>query len=846
MPSLRASSVFCLVMLGFACSRDDASGEGEGCGIGFESKDGTCVRCDPFSAPAEGGGCATVGLLPEHCASGFAYDAERHTCEPVLPAGECAAGTIPVLGSTECRPVGVETCAAGFSSDHTGGCTPVLPKSRCSDGELALPGESSCHVVSSCGSGTFGDIPVGAGTVFVDASYAGGASDGSQARPFTTVQAGIDAAGLSALVAVAAGTYEEDVSIARAVRLVGRCPGMVTVRGKKGGDVPTFSVRPNGAVTVSGLAITGPGPGLAAGGAVVTVEKVWVHDTGGRGINALYTTPLTQLNVRDSLVERATEVGVMVYGAKATIERVAVRKTNPVSGKWGRGITIDSNDAAKRASEVTIRLAVVEDTHENAIVVFGSRLTLERSVVRDTAPRVAGSILGVGVYAESIGKLVADVSVTDTVIEASTTSGVALLGAKASIERSTIRDKGSPADKLQGYGVAAQPRESPPLPSEVTIRASAITRNRTAGLFLVSSTALVEGTILRDGLPEPKTGAAGFGISLQQREGLDARTTLTLRGSLIDNNLEAGIAVFGSQATIEGSVIRGTRPRTSDRLIGRGIDTSVMFGQAPELHVSSSIIERNEETGIALHGGTATLDGVLVRDTTPRTPTIDKLGYGVSAIIDPDVGMRPTLDIKSSLFERNHGVGIAFASADGSVFGTVVRDTYPTVGGDEYGVGIVAAANPGGSGPSVVRVERCLLDGNRYGGFNVNSSEGTFIASISRGTHADAEALFGDGVGVDTFEEAFPGTLVVSRSILSGNARAGLTTFGSKLSVEGSMLTCNGFDIDAETRPIGAASLEPTIEDRGQNVCGCGATWGGCHAQSHSFAPSAPPVVPSR
>src|SRR5262245_59309187 len=144
----------------------------------------------------------------------------------------CPPGELAVNGS--CQPAGVppSACGKGFMPDGKQGCEPILPAAPCPAGQMAIPGETTCHEVAPCGQGTWGTIPVDADTQFVDKAYAGGGSDGTQAKPWTTIQEGIAAAKPGAIVAVAAGKYAEDLFIqGKAVRLVGRCPAMVEVSG---------------------------------------------------------------------------------------------------------------------------------------------------------------------------------------------------------------------------------------------------------------------------------------------------------------------------------------------------------------------------------------------------------------------------------------------------------------------------------------------------------------------------------------------------------------------------------------------------------------------------------------
>ncbi|HZO11776.1 MAG TPA: hypothetical protein VFB62_00905 [Polyangiaceae bacterium] len=70
---------------------------------------------------------------------------------------------------------------------------------------MAIPGERACHAVMACANGTWGDIPVDPATLYVNGSYAGGGSDGSSAKPWTTIVDAVTAAAPGALIAVAAG-----------------------------------------------------------------------------------------------------------------------------------------------------------------------------------------------------------------------------------------------------------------------------------------------------------------------------------------------------------------------------------------------------------------------------------------------------------------------------------------------------------------------------------------------------------------------------------------------------------------------------------------------------------------
>ncbi|MBW2524772.1 MAG: hypothetical protein JRI23_11380, partial [Deltaproteobacteria bacterium] len=218
------------------------------------------------------------------------------------PPGGCEGGQLSLV-EEECVPVGAApaSCAAGFVFD-AGGCEPVLPPASCPPGQLAVPGETECRLVAPCGEGTWGDIPVDETTHFVDRSYTGGASNGTAEQPWTGINDAVEAAPPGALVAIAAGRYQEDLYVLKSLRFWGRCPELVEIAGA-GVEVGALDIRgPDSEVHT--LAITGPGVGYVQTTATgVLVDRVWIHDTGSRGVTLQddFGAPTTEF--RGSLIE---------------------------------------------------------------------------------------------------------------------------------------------------------------------------------------------------------------------------------------------------------------------------------------------------------------------------------------------------------------------------------------------------------------------------------------------------------------------------------------------------------------------------------------------------------------
>ncbi|XYI01547.1 right-handed parallel beta-helix repeat-containing protein [Sorangium sp. So ce1128] len=326
---------------------------------------------------------------------------EPGVCQPVglPPDMPCPPGQL-ALEDGHCQPAGVppEACGAGFVADGDGGCAAILPDEECPKGRMAIPGDTSCREVAPCGNGPWGDILVKPNTQYVDQAYAGGESDGTSARPWTTIQRGIDAAEGGAIVAVAAGSYVEDVVIAgKAVRLWGRCPGLVEIRGtgQQRGAVEVHRSATAG-IEIRSLAITGAQVGMIIRGARdVTIEQVWVHDVVDLGIDVEDAYGPTSVALRGSLIEQNHDVGVFVAGSDATIEATVVRATQPSSdGTEGTGILVRYNLDTDERARVTVRACLVEQNHDAGVLVVGSDATIEDTVVRATHPSSGGTYGG--------------------------------------------------------------------------------------------------------------------------------------------------------------------------------------------------------------------------------------------------------------------------------------------------------------------------------------------------------------------------------------------------------------------------------------------------------------------
>lgn len=464
------------------------------------------------------------------CGAGSLLDAD----------GVCAAAGIPA-----------DECAPGFTADGASGCAPILPAEPCAPGQLALLGETSCHDVAPCGAAPWGDIDVSGPTEYVDGSYDGGLgpSDGGASRPWTTIQDAIDAAADGAVIAIAEGTYAEDLDVkSKPVRIWGRCPGLVHVVGQGGLTGTVYVTGGAGGSEIRAISVSGPSNGIFVSGSTgIVAEAVWVHDTGKDGIQVHNGHGATSFTLSGSLVERVRRRGFLGGGVVATIERTVVRDPIdiPVDGD-AVVVSPGPNDLAQ--SEVTVRASVIERNRRVGIMALGSKLVVEGTLVRETAATGDGQF-GRGLEIESdpvAGP--ASASVRGTVIEAAHEFAVYVSGSQATIESTVVRaTEPRVLDGARGRGLHVQMNSDQALRSDVTVRNALLERHRDIGVLATSSDLLLERVIVRDVEVQTSDGAFGDAVAVVTSS---MPANAVLRGCLIQRGARAGVAAFGASVSI--------------------------------------------------------------------------------------------------------------------------------------------------------------------------------------------------------------------------------------------------------------------------------------------------------
>lgn len=606
----------------------------------------------------------------------------------------CAPGEQP-LEAGGCLPAGVppDGCGVGFVANDRAGCDAVMPDVACGPGLVALPGETKCHAIAPCGNERWADdLPDEPGTEFVDAAFTG-TSDGSEAAPWKTIQEGVDAAAPGALVAVAAGAYGRTVVAGKAVRLWGKCPAEVGLTATLLFDAALELGAGSDGSLARGLALSGDGFGAYVSGAEdVKLERVWIHDTKGYGVYVDDVFGPASVAVSTSLVEAATIVGIIVEGATASIEDTAVTGTRPFNDDFGNGVLVLKSRKSGAAAGATITHCVIEENHTLGVQIAGAEVEVDSTLVRNNLENVITKESGDGfdIADDDEWHEPSKVGIHRSVIEQNLDTGVFVRASEATLDATVVRaTKPRVSDSEFGRGVELV--AGPAGRARVTLRQSLVHDNHEMGVMVTSSDLVVESAIVLETQPNAATQAEGFGIYIQKGSG--ERADGKIRWSVVRSNHDIGIAVAGSDAEILGSVVEGTLARVSDGAFGRGIQVQLDLDDNDRgvASIASTLVADNVEGGVMVFGADVTLDASWVRGTRARAST-GEYGDGVvvAGLHTPKVHGDGTLRVTGSRIEDNARAGIANFSGSVTLAGATLECNPIPLDGEDF-LGAVAA-----------------------------------------------------------------------------------------------------------------------------------------------------------
>jgi hypothetical protein len=532
---------------------------------------------------------------------------------------------------------------------------------------------------------------VNAQTEHVDGAYVGGSSDGSAERPWTTIQAAIDAAESGDLVAVAAGTYVEEVEITgKSLELRGVCPSQVTLEGTVGGLAALRLLGGSDGSTVSGLSVTGPGFGvLMSASTGARFERIRIHDTGNRALDVENSYGPASATLVDSLIERAGNAAVVVLGAELSIEGCHVRESQPVAAGPGAGII--AHPASGVRSTIAVRSSLIERHRDSAIGVTGSDLTVSGSVVRDTEPNAEGQV-GWGVFVgsdPSIGGSVA--TVEGTLIERNHELGVRVYASDLELIASTVRETRGLSDRRGSRGIRAESDQAVGR-ARLVVDSSVVEEHSAFGALVFGTDLEIRSSVIRNTTSNPQ-GDVGIGLLVSDTLYGFERSVARLESSLFDHNEDGAVLVSGSDVTVDATHLRDSFGEQ-----GRALDLEVRLstGFRSTGTITRSLLEGSGEIELFIETSDAVVQESVIRGVQPSS------AMGVAVQEAAGIGDSSTAYLEAVLIEQSAEFGLLVWASSAEITGSEIRSVVTDDGG-LFGDGLAVARSPGVDGALTVR-----------------------------------------------------------------------------------------------------------------------------------------------
>ena len=645
--------------------------------------------------------CSSDPLEPTDAGFDTDTDVFVEVVRPVLTP--CPEGWLEVPpevegGVTTCdpwpgsSPVVMTPCPEGWREVEENGVVacdpwPVGGQQECADDEAHFPGEPGCTPIGTpCPEGNWAeDLPTDREVLYVLAGAPAGGS-GTRGDPFGSVAEGLEAAEEGTVVALSKGIFDEAVWLHDGESLWGAC------------------------VAETVLASSTSTPDLLGTVGVMGRDTVVRNlQIGGQRLGVSINIYRTySVHLEDVAIINVESAGLRVSYGVATAHNVVIRGTRcrEIGEVPGFGLF------AEEGAHVELSRAVLERNCEAGInSISGAALTISDVVVRDTASRPHDSRQGYGLQAS----FEATADVRRAVFAGNREAGFVALHAGTSLHLTDVVVRNTTGRRLDGVGgIGLSVADG----ASVEVQRGLFVENRRLGIDIHGNgtDAVFHDVVVRDTRSQATTDVATdglFGGGLQ----ISGGARVAVARAVFERNQHSGVlaAESGTFLSLNDVVIRDTDSQDQDGELGFGL--AVQLGAQAE--IARILIERNRSIGlnVTYDDTVADLANIVVRDTRGRV--VDNLlGRGM------EVSRGARVSLSRAVFARNRGFGIGafFPETSFRLEDVVIEGTDPIECDDEedcpvYGDGI--SVNEG----SAIEVSRFLAIGNARCGVMINRAD---------------------------------------------------------------------------------------------------------------------------
>jgi hypothetical protein len=221
----------------------------------------------------------------------------------------------------------------------------------------------------------------------------------------------------------------------------------------------------------------------------------------------------------------------------------------------------------------------------------------------------------------------------------------------------------------------------------LTLTSSHIERATDAGVLLEGASGEVTASVVRRMVHSPARLALGgsaraIGIAAEPARAVDlsAEGPVVIASTVVEETLDAGIAVRGVEARIEESVVRLSHsPETS--CAGHGVRAVGTALEPTSVTLAASLVEGSEEAGVHAIGSTVTMLDSIVRINAAGSCASAERGFGdgVAAYSQPLEGSPARVSAERTRVEASARVGVlAFGDTTISLVSSLVQGSGET------------------------------------------------------------------------------------------------------------------------------------------------------------------------
>lgn len=234
---------------------------------------------------------------------------------------------------------------------------------------------------------------------------------------------------------------------------------------------------------------------------------------------------------------------------------------------------------------------------------------------------------------------------------------------------------------------------------------------------------------------------------------------------------------------------------------------------------------------ILVTGSSAVIESSIVRNTELLAD--GRLGMGLMAAYDAEMGVRANVVLRACLVEKNHTSGVHAQGSDVTLETSEVSDNLPQAGDGFYGRGLQTQPGEDETITSTATVRGCAFRRNYETGILVHGGSASIEDTVVEQTKVGSlDGELGDGIAVVSSATSDT-SAIIRRVMLLQNERAGLASFGALVTLGDGRLECNPIDLHGDAHEGHSFDLI----DEGGNTCGCEGVGRDCVTSSAMLAP---------